>query len=180
MAADGSLRQRMVREAVTRLTAGRILPVREVALPGARLILPEDSIAESVEVLSEASARRILRAEALLVRRYRGWLDPTGARLRAWAIPVGGDTLRTDLYDTRLHLLIEAKGAVTRHLLRQAVGQLIDYGRYLTPLPRLAILLPSEPNHDLAALPAEVGIGIIWASREMFEDSAGGELTARS
>lgn len=180
MAADGALRQRMVHEVVARLIAGRSLPVGPAAPPEARLVLPEESIAESVEVPTEAGARQLVRAEAALVGRYRDWFDPTGARLRAWTIPVGGDTLRTDLYDTRLHLLIEAKGAVSRYLLRQAVGQLIDYGRYLAPLPRLAVLLPSEPNRDLAALPAEVGIGIIWASRDGFEDSAAGELTARS
>lgn len=133
-----------------------------------------------MEVRTEAQVRQIVRIEGRLVQRFRDWLDPSGERLRTWVIPVGDDRLRTDLYDTRQNLLIEAKAAATREHLRQAVGQLVDYRRYLSPRPRLAILLPARPSADLAALPAEVDIGLIWAAGDGFEDSSGGEFVQRS
>ena len=179
MAADAAVRERMVRDAIPRLTSG---PQKVPDAPGRlgpRLVQPEEMTTDTIEVQTAAIVRRMMRAEAALVRRYRAWLDPLGIRLRAWSIPVAGETLRTDLYDTRLHLLIEAKAAATRNLLRQAVGQLVDYRRYLSPPPRLAVLLPEEPTPDLAALPPEVDIGIIWVVRDRFEDSAGGEFIER-
>lgn len=92
---------------------------------------------------------------------------------------MGSDRLRADLYDTRLQVLIEAKGATTRLCIRLAVGQLVDYRRYLSPRPRLAMLLPVAPPEDLAAIPHEVGIGLIWAVGDDFEGSIGGELINR-
>jgi hypothetical protein len=35
--------------------------------------------------------------------------------------------LYSDLYDSQLRLIIEAKGTVTRDAIRMAVGQLLDY-----------------------------------------------------
>lgn len=38
--------------------------------------------------------------------------------------------LYSDLWDETAHELVEAKGTVNRDNLRQAVGQLLDYGRF--------------------------------------------------
>ncbi len=179
MQSDDALRNTMAHDAAERLRTGRRGTTSRMASPGSRLVSPEVFATDTVEVRTQAQARQMVRIEADLVRRYRAWLDPSGERLRAWVIPVGTDLLRTDLYDTRLNLLIEAKAAPRRDLLRQAIGQLVDYRRYLSPRPSLAILLPEKPAPDLAALPAEVEIETIWATGDSFEDSAGGELIRR-
>jgi hypothetical protein len=180
MQTDAALRAQMVSAATSRLLAGGRSADVQVAPPSPRLVPPEEFTAGAVEVRTEAQIRQMVRIEGELVRRYRAWLDPSDQRLRSWLIPAGADVLRTDLYDTRLNLLIEAKAAPTRDLLRQAIGQLIDYRRYLSPRPRLAILLPERPSADLAALPGAVDIGLIWAVADGFEDSVGGQFVHRT
>jgi len=169
----------MLTEARERLLSARggiVAP----ASPRPRFVDPDRLTGGDVEFEAEAAIRRMVRAEADLVRRFRAWLDPQDARLRGVVIPVGREHLRVDLYDTELDLLIEAKGAATRNCMRQAVGQLVDYRRYLSPRPRLAILLPVRPSDDLFELPNDVGIAIIWAAGHGFSDSLGGELTTRT
>lgn len=41
-----------------------------------------------------------------------------------------------------------------------ALGQLLDYGRWLQPRPRLCVLVPSEPPLDLLGLLEEQGIEV--------------------
>jgi hypothetical protein len=179
MASDEELRRRVVRKAVGRLRSGRPLVSEMTDEAAPRLVRPEDPAVDSVEVSTGAQIRRRVHTEAELVRRFRLWLDPGGSRLRAWAIPVDGEVLRTDLYDTKTGVLIEAKAAATRDLLRQAIGQLIDYRRYLSPRPQLAVLLPERPISDLEALIGELEIATIWYASNGFHDSVGGELVRR-
>lgn len=44
-----------------------------------------------------------------------------------------------------------------------AIGQLLDYARYIDPSPTKYILLPSEPPPDMTTLVNELDIGIIHA-----------------
>jgi hypothetical protein len=53
-----------------------------------------------------------------------------------------------------------------------AVGQLIDYSRFLMPKPRLAVLLPSKPREDLQELLKSAGVDFVWRERKKFVDSA--------
>lgn len=155
-----------VRERRTAAAAGRLRrerPQRHAAeRQGPRFVDPENHTGDPIEVSTTEQVRRIEQVEWDIVRRYRRWLDPGGTRLRGIVIPVEEAYLRVDLYDSQLDLLIEAKGDTSRNHLRQAVGQLIDYGRYLSPRPSLAILLPRRPNDDLMQLPREAGIELIW------------------
>lgn len=180
MQGDEHLRTRIVTESRQRLAANTSPSTELQPIRMPRIVDPEDHRVERVEVRSEATVRELVRAEADLVRRYRAWIDPAGTRMRGIVIPVGSHNLRVDLYDTQLDLLIEAKGRVTRDLIREAVGQLIDYRRYLSPRPRLAILIPTEMDADLAGLLQEAGIHGIWATGDGFVDSCGGELVART
>lgn len=176
MASDIRVRERWGHEAAEHLRSARRglpVPLRDTA---PRLVLPEVSTVDAVEITTVAQLRRIVREEAALVTRFRAWLDPEGARLRAWAIPVGSESLRADLYDTATRTLIEAKASTARNFVRQAVGQLLDYRRYLSPRPELAVLLPEELNADLAALLRELGIGVIWEAGDRFLDSEGGRF----
>ena len=80
--------------------------------------------------------------------------------------------LFTDLYVEDLNLVIEGKGSATRENMRMAIGQLADYSRFLES-PKRAILLPSEPRPDLAALAASEVIAVIWPTGDGFSFSEG-------
>lgn len=56
---------------------------------------------------------------------------------------------------------MEAKGTVNRDNLRQAVGQLLDYGRFADAKTH-ALLVPSRPRPDLLAYLAAVGVTVIY------------------
>jgi hypothetical protein len=86
--------------------------------------------------------------------------------------------LLTDLFDATTGTLVEAKGTVERGAIRMAIGQLADYKRFLGEgqPKRLAVLLPSEPRHDLCDLLISQGIDLIYETETGFEDSTGGAL----
>jgi len=166
MQASGDVRARMTSAAMRRLRerTGQIA----IDQDGPHLVSPESHTGDPIEVCTAAQVRQAQQVESELVRRYRYWLDPAGTRLRGMLIPIDGSLLRVDIYDPQLNLLIEAKAAASRGHLRHAVGQLIDYQRYLSPRPNLAILVPQRPSRDLMKLPYEVGIDLIWEERGSF------------
>ncbi len=90
------------------------------------------------------------RRESQLVHRYRTWLLARAHdvdRLRILP-PNESSPLYCDLWDETSRELIEAKGVVTREGLRMAVGQLIDYSRFVADA-RLVCLVPDRPRDDL-------------------------------
>jgi hypothetical protein len=103
------------------------------------------------------------RLEAELVNRYRRFLQNQGhvvSRLRV--VPAGeGAPIYSDLWDETALDLIEAKGNVTRDAIRLAVGQLLDYGRFVEP-KRRTVLLPSRPRDDLLNLLSSTDIDAVY------------------
>lgn len=176
MRLDDEYRRRVLSEAHERLQGLRAV---NESRGGPRLVGPESLEVEEVDFLPPASLRRLVRAEARLVRRYQTWLDPPRTRLRSLVIPTREGSLRVDLVDTKLNVLIEAKAVSSRDHVRYAIGQLFDYRRYLDYQPSLAILLPHPLDSDLRALPESAGVGVIWESGDGFADSTGGKLTVR-
>jgi hypothetical protein len=177
MQADEAFRDRVLAEARMRLLL--VLhdgPARQL-VRGPQLVDPEAFDVEESVVTPSSVTRQMIRAEAMLVGRYRRWLDADGTRLRGLIIPTAARLLRADLYDTQLDVLIEAKAESSRENVRYAIGQLLDYRRYLDPRPRLAILLPGQLSADLAQLPKEAGVEIIWPVGNRFTDSVGGRFT---
>ncbi len=77
----------------------------------------------------------------------------------------------SDLIDRTTNTLFEAKGTVERGAIRMAIGQLLDYSRFLEPAPRLAVLLPSRPRHDLQELLKAVGVELVWRDGKRFVDA---------
>jgi len=58
-----------------------------------------------------------------------------------------------------------------------AIGQLLDYKRFIDPAPKyLAVLVPEEPRQDLCDLLASQGIDHIFPTDSGFDDSTGGAL----
>ncbi|GLW69990.1 hypothetical protein Kpho02_22890 [Kitasatospora phosalacinea] len=134
---------------------------------------------EGVFVVSEAfntemslraatAASIAVRREAALTKSYRAHLEAAGHTVGAFQIRVEGlsSTLRTDLYDATSHVLYEAKGSSSREDVRMAIGQLLDYSRYVKTdahphEPRQAILLPAAPDPDIRVLLERHQIGLV-------------------
>lgn len=112
-----------------------------------RLVPPEDPSTDAFEFISAAVLRESKQLEARLRRDFVEWFDPKRKRLKGITIPVpDGRPLRVDLYNIETNVLIEVKAVPSRNMLRQAVGQLLDYQRYLEFRPVLAVLLPEFPR----------------------------------
>jgi hypothetical protein len=72
---------------------------------------------------------------------------------------------------------VEAKGSVERGAIRMALGQLLDYRRFV-PHARCAVLLPEQPRADLVALIRSAGVGLYWLDGKGFrEDMPVAELS---
>jgi hypothetical protein len=92
---------------------------------------------------------------------------------RVKLVPSGeAKPLFPDLIDRTTNRLFEAKGTVERRSIRMAVGQLLDYRRFVEPTPRLAVLLPTAPREDLRDYLQSAGVELVWREGKRFVDSA--------
>ncbi|MEJ3750040.1 restriction endonuclease [Actinomycetes bacterium KLBMP 9797] len=144
-----------------------------VELPSAPITPTDKATVDQVPVEEQHTERSFVtpsrepyemeRTEAALVQRYHTYLLSIGhtvSRLRV--VPPGeGAPLYSDLWDQTSRELIEAKASVTRDQVRQAVGQLLDYGRFAKADKR-SLLVPSRPRPDLLAYLRTVGIDVIY------------------
>jgi hypothetical protein len=110
------------------------------------------------------------RREAKLVASFRDFLRAKGDKVtRLKIIPKGeAKPLFSDIYVKSSKLLVEAKGTVERGSIRMALGQLLDYRRFVDKDTRCAILLPSKPRDDLLALVIGCGFELFWREAEGF------------
>jgi hypothetical protein len=114
------------------------------------------------------------RREQALVLAFRQHLLDNGHQVERLKIVPPGEAkpLFSDLIDRTTNTLYEAKGTVERGAIRMAIGQLLDYSRFVQPSPRLAVLLPSAPRPDLRELLQGVGVDVVWRHGDRFVDSA--------
>lgn len=123
------------------------------------------------------------RREQRLVLLLEAHLTSIGHETCRQRILPPGETrpLFTDLYDTTIGMLVEAKGTVERGSIRMAIGQLADYKRFIDDghPNHLAVLVPSEPRGDLCELLSQQGIDLIYPTGAGFEDSTGGSLVGK-
>ncbi len=103
------------------------------------------------------------RRESRLVQRYREWVVAAGGDLVRHKIKPDGaaQPLFTDTFNRVTRELIEAKGSAARYYIRLALGQILDYARFICPAS-MAVLVPSRPADDLVALLAEHGVDCIF------------------
>jgi hypothetical protein len=154
----------------------RLLPVGDVdrrpedrALVGDAMsgpvssFVPLERIGTTTFVTSSRDGDVATRREAGLVERYRSWLAANGHDVGRWCIRPPGELrpLWTDLYDCTTKDLYEAKGSVNRNSIRTAIGQLLDYGRYIDD-PNLVVLLPDRPSEDLLSLITTCGMSCVY------------------
>jgi len=116
------------------------------------------------------------RREQALVLAFHDHLLSQGHDVgRLKIVPPGeAKPLFSDLIDRRTNTLYEAKGTVERGSIRMAVGQLLDYSRFVEPAPRLAVLLPSMPREDLQEYLKSAGVDLVWRDGKKFMNSANG------
>ena len=119
------------------------------------------------------------RREQKLVQAYRVFMSAQGSRVVRHMMRPEAEAkpLFSDLYNATRNQLIEAKGTGTREAVRMAIGQLLDYRRFLAN-PQCAVLLPERPRPDLEALLEAVGVGAVWPELGgAFTDNARGAFT---
>lgn len=115
------------------------------------------------------------RREQKLVLAFQEQLLRKGHSVdRLKIVPPGeAKPLFCDLIDNTTQTLYEAKGTVERGAIRMAIGQLLDYARFVQPRPRIAILLPSRPRNDLLELLASAGVDAVWQDGKRFVGPVG-------
>jgi hypothetical protein len=116
------------------------------------------------------------RREAALQQAYAEHLQSLGHCVIRNAITVPGQpgTLYTDLYDATTDDLIEVKSSSDRNTIRLALGQILDYARYVKPRT-CTILLPSPPARDLIDLLNSLEVRALWLTQDRrFEYSRSG------
>lgn len=90
--------------------------------------------------------------------------------------------LHTDLFDRTFWRLFEAKFLSGRKsdrcILREAVGQLLDYKRFFPRRPSIGVLLPEKPTPRDRRYFDDLGVVVVWQTPSgQFRDSADGIWT---
>jgi hypothetical protein len=137
----------------------------------ANLVPPEQHHAPTYEVPG-TDPTNAERRESDLVKRFESYLENQGHEVMRWELRPPGELLRllTDTYDRTAKELFEAKGSGTRNSVRLAIGQLLDYRRFIdVDGLKLSVLLPSRPSADVLDLLASVGIGCLFEEGTGFQ-----------
>ncbi len=118
------------------------------------------------------------RREARLVADFCTFLERKGFHPKRLRIMPAGEAkpLFCDVYVADRGLMVEAKGSVNRASIRMALGQLLDYARFARVTER-ALLLPTAPRSDLAALIASAGVVVYTPSARKGDFDVSGTLT---
>jgi hypothetical protein len=130
----------------------------------------EEQFSEHMVVEPAREPYEAERREARLALAFRDYLAAQGHVVTRLQIQPAGEAkpLFSDLYVESTRLLIEAKGSVERGAIRMALGQLLDYRRFVEDA-ECAILLPERPRQDLVDLICSAGVGLYWQDRNQFE-----------
>ncbi|MFF0307022.1 hypothetical protein ACFYSC_06325 [Streptosporangium sp. NPDC004379] len=134
------------------------------------VVSPETSRATRT-LRSEVPGTVMERREARLSDEFRDFLESRHHEVRRFQVKPKGSTstLLTDLYDVTDHVLYEVKANSSRNSVRMAVGQLLDYRRHVDPVePKLAVLLPEEPEGDLKEYLESVDISLVYRENGNF------------
>ncbi len=141
-----------------------------LVVPGVEDVAFEERWTERAFVAPAHKAGESERRERALVLAFSDYLRGKGHEVAHLKIVPPGEAkpLFADLIDRTANTLFEAKGTVERGAIRTAVGQLLDYRRFLEPAPQLAVLLPVAPRDDLRAYLESAGVGAVWREGKRF------------
>jgi 5-methylcytosine-specific restriction protein A len=169
----------------------RLLPVGEVVTDAAQpSVIDGVAAASSAETVSvEAVPEAVVKSEraefertgsvtaeqkeASLTARFRVYLESHGREVKRYKITTPVGVFFTDTADVTAGVLYEAKGTAERMSVRLALGQVLDYGRFV-PDQQLAVLLPSPPSADLVELLESHNVGcVVETTLGQFADMTG-------
>ncbi|WP_182543064.1 restriction endonuclease [Halosaccharopolyspora lacisalsi] len=139
------------------------VPLSPVSAARAEVVPVEERHTERAFVSPDREPYRLERREAELVQRYSQSLVDQGHEAgRLQIVPPGESRpLYSDVWDKTTNELVEAKSSVTRDQLRTAVGQLLDYGRFIEA-ERWTVLVPLRPRADMLDYLHRYGIGVVY------------------
>jgi hypothetical protein len=129
----------------------------------------ENQLTEQVYVDPARQPYEAERREAGLLLKFRDYLVAEGNAVTHLRILPEGEVkpIFSDLYVAATGLLVEAKGSVERGCVRMALGQLLDYKRFVER-PDCPLLLPEKPRPDLVDLVSKAGVAMYWPEGEGF------------
>jgi hypothetical protein len=150
-------------------------PLDLVNRPGIEHVAVEQQWTEKAYVAPSRQDYEAERREQGLVLAFQDHLAKKGHDVDRLKIVPSGEAkpIFCDLIDNSTNTLYEGKGTVERGAIRMAIGQLLDYSRFVEPTPRLAVLLPSEPRPDLQELLRVAGVELVWRDGKWFAGPAG-------
>lgn len=111
------------------------------------------------------------RRESALVQRFKEYMQSAHHVVERFRITPAGEAkpIFTDAYVKDLKILVEAKGSIDRNSIRMAIGQLLDYRRFIEEAAvKCAVLLPEVPRQDLLQLLAYAGVFIFFPEKNRF------------
>lgn len=134
-----------------------------------RLVPVEEQYTERSFVEPGREPYEAERRESKLVQSFCRHLRSKGFTVnRLQVLPQGeAKPIFSDLYVPEIPLLVEAKGTVERGSIRMALGQLMDYRRFVNGA-RCAILLPSQPRTDIIELVRSAAVELYWPENGNF------------
>lgn len=137
-----------------------------------RLVPVEEQYIERSFLEPDREPYEAERRESKLVQSLCRHLRSKGYAVhRLQVLPQGeAKPIFSDLYVPKIPLLVEAKGTVERGSIRMALGQLMDYRRFVHGA-RCAILLPSQPRMDIIELTRSAGVELYWPENGNFNIS---------
>lgn len=128
-----------------------------------------EAVKESAYKRASQEEKIVVRREDELVKRYAASLGAVGGQLKRWKVRPAETllTLYTDPYHEPTRELYEAKASSKREDIRMALGQILDYERWISPRPlKRTVLAPSKPPADLIGLLHAYGVGLVFETSE--------------
>jgi 5-methylcytosine-specific restriction protein A len=136
--------------------------------------VPQAVVNTEVSDYERAASVSARQEEAALTARFTEYLENThGHTVQRYKITTPAGILYTDTADITAGVVFEAKSGTDRMSVRLALGQVLDYGRYVEGSD-LAVLLPGMPAADLIELLESHQVGcVVEAEGNQFLDVTG-------
>ena len=127
--------------------------------------VPAEQTRAEIVHRAETAAMETTRTERQLEDRLR---EALYVDLRLAIQPAGSSTtLYTDVWDPDERELFEVKSSASRQSIRMAVGQLLDYRRYIAgDEPKCVVVIPEDPGEDLRQFVLGVGMDLMFWDEE--------------
>lgn len=156
-------------ESTTNTAPNNSTKVARPAAPVAMELQVREIAAEQTNAVivhrAETAAMKVTRAERQIEDRLR---DALHVENRLSIRPPGSRSpLYTDVWDPDERELYEVKSSSSRQNVRMAVGQLLDYSRYIDgPEFKCIVVVPEDPGEDLQEFVLGLGMDLIYWTQE--------------